>query len=38
MPELRRFLVFSKRREKRSRGIRSKTGSKKPLVDGFPGL
>jgi hypothetical protein len=38
MPELRRFLAFSKRREKRSRGIRSKTGGEKPLVDGFPGL
>jgi hypothetical protein len=38
MAELRRFLAFSKRREKRSRGIRSKTGGEKPLVDGFPGL
>src|SRR5271165_3208502 len=38
VPELKRFLVFSERREKRSRGVRANVGGCKPLVDGFPGL
>src|SRR4029077_1372279 len=37
LPELRCFLVFPERREKRSSGVRFKTRGKKPLIDGFPG-